>query len=46
VWVLTIFMVFIAMVATVNRAVRAAPGIGSLEPRATDTELSHSKEKV
>jgi predicted MFS family arabinose efflux permease len=44
VWVLTIFMVFIAMVATVNRAVRAAPALSSQEPRATD--LSHSKEKV
>jgi MFS family permease len=44
VWVLTIFMVFIAMVATVNRAVRAAPALSSQEPRAT--ELSQSKEKV
>jgi hypothetical protein len=44
--VLTIFMVFIAMVATVSRAVRAAPGLGSLAPRATNTELSHSKENV
>jgi len=44
VWVLTIFMVFIAMVATVNRAVRAAPALGSQDPRAA--ELSHSKEKV
>lgn len=42
VWVLTIFMVFIAMVATVNRAVRAAPTLGSRESRV----LSHSEEKV
>jgi MFS family permease len=40
VWVLTIFMVFIATVATVNRAVRAAPGIGGLEPKATDQEFA------
>jgi MFS family permease len=39
VWVLTIFMVSIAMVATVNRAVRAAPALGSQEPRAVDTEF-------
>jgi MFS family permease len=40
VWVLTIFMVFIATVATVNRAVRAAPALGSRLPRATDTEFA------
>lgn len=39
VWVLTIFMVSIAMVATVNRAVRAAPALGGQEPRAMDTEF-------
>jgi MFS family permease len=41
VWVLTVFMVFIAAVATVNRAVRAAPALGSREPAATepDTEF-------
>lgn len=39
VWVLTVFMVFIAVVATVNRAVRAAPGLGDREQRATDTEF-------
>jgi MFS family permease len=44
VWLLSIFMVFIATVATVNRAIRAAPSLGSQEPRAT--ELSHSKENV
>lgn len=44
VWLLTIFMVFIAMVATVNRAVRAAPALRSREPRVA--ELSHSEEKV
>lgn len=46
VWILTIFMLFIATVATVNRAVRAAPSLGGLEPRETDPELSHSKENV
>jgi MFS family permease len=39
VWVLTIFMVFIAMVATVNGAVRAAPTLGSRERKTTDTEF-------
>jgi MFS family permease len=39
VWVLTIFMVSIAMVATVNRAVRAAPTLGGQEPRAVNTEF-------
>lgn len=43
VWVLTIFMVFIAMVATVNRAVRAAPALAS---RVSSHSESHSEEKV